>query len=220
MSDYSGTFRGRELAEERFWIRKHEQEVASLQSDPGPEKSSGSESSGDNSASIGNKLYPSSRAAVPGSVMYAHQANQVVALEELEEILEAFSGRSAGMPEDLKKLLVDWKVAALYEPSVGPEQPWHHAPSITESGALMKDDRHVLPVEYAPSWLLEEDATKYKFLRYAYDQMIHDHDVEPIERHIDRDEHFRTIKRRVLEKADPKHDCPEEGAGPEGTYRP
>jgi hypothetical protein len=214
VSDYSDNFRGRELAEERFWIRKHEQEVASMQ--PAAPKAEKSDS--DSSESLSDK-YPTSKPALPGSVMYAHQANQVVALEELEEMLGTFPGRSAGMPEDLKKLLVDWKVSALYESSTGPERPYQHSPKITESGALMHEGRHVLPVEYAPTWLLEEHPTRYKFLRYAYDLMVHDHDIEPIERHLPRDIHFHTIKNRIIEKADPP--CPErKGPPPEEEYKP
>ena len=136
MSDYSDNFRGKELADETRWIRKHEQEVASLQTDSVVEEVSESVST-----------YSPPRAATPGSILYAHQSIQVLALEELEEMLEAFPGRSADLPSDLKKLLVDWKVAALYEISTG-EDPHEHAPTLSESGALVLEGKQVLPPEY------------------------------------------------------------------------
>jgi hypothetical protein len=177
-----------EAWEERFWHRKYDQEIASIEENKGTSRA---------------KL-PGAVVAVPGSVLYAHQANQVQALEELEEILFPFPGRSEELPHHLKKLLVDWKVNALYHPSQGPEFPEEHAPCINRAGALVTSgDRHVLPPEYAPSWLLECDPVMYKMERYAYESMVYDHDVEPCERHIPKDGEYYAIKNRVLHKAKP-----------------
>ena len=55
--------------------------------------------------------------ADPGALMHSHQSNKVVALLELEEIIEGFSGLSDVIPNDLKRALVTWRVDALYRVS-------------------------------------------------------------------------------------------------------
>ena len=189
-SDYSGSFKDRESFEERRWVQKHEQEVASIAAERKKEMETMPPLHAE-SVEVGD----------PGTSLYFHQSNKVVALEELEEILEAFPGLSESLPHDLKRLLVTWRVDALYRVSSG--HPNEFAPTVDMDGSMTTaDERTILPPEYAPTWLFESiSPLEYKLQRYVYDKMQFDHDVEPVEHHIDRgDPAYKAIKGRVIAK--------------------
>lgn len=191
-SDYSGTFRDKERFQEDQWVKKHEMEVASVAAERKKDMEAVAPLHSDLSEV---------EVAEPGTPMYSHQSNKVVALQELEEILEAFPGLSDTVPNDLKRVLVSWRVDALYCVSKG--DPREFSPTVDIDGSMTINERTVLPPEYAPSWLFDSTTPlEYKLQRYAYDMMKFDYDVEPIEHNIDREDHgYKAIKKRIIARA-------------------
>ena len=188
-SDYSDNFKGRERAEENFWVQKHEREMAEMKKDTIPPE----------------LIHPQTPAH--GTLMYSHQTNKVIALEELEDIFDAYPSLSESLPHDLKRALVTWKVDALYRISSG--NPHDFAPKVAIDGSMTVHDQagsahKVLPPEYAPTWLFEHDPTEYKLQRYAYEKMQFDYDVEPLERikGFKDTEEYKQMKKKVVDDAD------------------